>query len=50
MSNGESKVVVSDIELPSLRHLVPKVQLSDNVKHILNKGPWAATSVVHQGT
>ena len=42
-SDGESKVGVSNDKLPSPRWLISKVQCSDNVEHVLNKGVWAAT-------
>jgi len=50
-SEDESEVVApdEDEELPSLQQVVLKVQQSDDMKHVLNKGPWVATPVVHQG-
>ena len=48
-SEGESKVVPSDEDLPTPRCLVPKVVLLDDIKHILNKGVWAVTPAKHQG-
>jgi len=50
-SDSKSKVMApdEDKEPPSLQQVVLKVQQLDNVKHILNKGPWAVTPVVHQG-
>ena len=49
-SNGESKVMApeEDEELPSLQQVVLKVQQSDDMKHVLNKGPWMATPAVCQ--
>ena len=49
VSDGESEVGASDMELPSPQQVVLKVRLSDDVEHILNKGPWAATPAVHWG-
>jgi len=38
-----------DEELPSPWQVVSKVQQLDDMKHILNKGPWEATPAVCQG-
>ena len=50
-SNCEPEVVApdEDEEPPSPQLVVSKVQQSDDIKHVLNKGPWAATLAVHQG-
>ena len=42
-SDGESKVGVSDAELPSPFQIVPKVHQADDVEHTLNKGLWVGT-------
>src|SRR5882724_2090986 len=42
-SDSESEVGASDEELPTPRHLLSKVQLLDEVKHVLDKGAWATT-------
>src|SRR5882724_5759883 len=47
-SDGKYKVGVSDVELPSPQQVVPKLQQLENMKHVLNKGPWVVTPVVHQ--
>jgi len=49
VSDGKSEVRASDVELPSPQQVVPKVRLSDDVEHILDKGAWASTPAVHQG-
>jgi len=49
MSDGKSEVRASNVELLSLQQVVLKVRLSDDVRHILDKGAWAATPVVCQG-
>jgi len=49
VSDGESKVMVFDMELPSPHNVVLNVQLSVNMRHVLDKGPWAATLAVRQG-
>src|SRR5882724_6215456 len=48
-NDGESKVGVSDEELPSPRWLVSKVQQLDDVEHVLNKGVWAGTGATRRG-
>ena len=42
-SAGESKVGVSDEELPTPHKVLSKVQQADDVEHVLDKGVWAAT-------
>ena len=42
-SNGESEVGASKEELPTPKHLLSKVWLSDEVEHMLDKGAWAMT-------
>src|SRR5882724_8657065 len=37
-SDGESKIVVSDAELPSPLQVIPKVCQADDIEHTLNKG------------
>src|SRR5882672_7208569 len=44
-SDGESEVDYS----PSPRPVQPKVLRSDQVRHKLDKGPWAATPAVREG-
>ena len=48
-SDGKSKASTSDDELPTPKHLLPKVWLSDEVEHVLDKGQWAATLAMHMG-
>jgi len=48
-SDGKSEVGASKEKLPSPQQFMSKVQQSDDVKHILNKGVWAATLAMHQG-
>ena len=48
-SEGVSEVEGSDDELPSLGQVTSKVQWLDQVKHMLDKGPWAGTPAVCQG-
>ena len=48
LSDGESEVGASNEALPLLRWIVPKVQLSDEVEHILDKGVWATMSATHR--
>jgi len=43
VSDGESEVGASDKDLPSPWQLISKVQQSDDVEHILDKGVWVAT-------
>jgi len=43
-SDSKSEVGMSDHEdLPSLKQVVSKVHLSDEVEHVLDKGLWATT-------
>jgi len=42
-SDSKSEVRVSDEDLPSPWQLTSKVQQSDNVEHILDKGVWVVT-------
>jgi len=44
LSDGESKVAMSDGELP-----VSKVQQSDEVEHTLDRGLWVGTRAMQQG-
>ena len=44
-SDGESEVDYS----PSPRPVQPKVLWSNQVRHKLDKGPWAATPAVQEG-
>ena len=48
-SDGESKVGVSDVELPTPQKLLSKVQRADEVEHVLDKGLWAAMPAKHWG-
>ena len=48
-SNSESKVSVSNGELPSPRQAMSKVWLANDVKHTLDKGVWEATPATHRG-
>ena len=45
-SDGKSKVVVSDADLPSLCQVIPKVHQVDDVEHTLNKGLWVGTGAM----
>ena len=42
MSDSESKVRVSDKELPTLQRIMFKVWWVDDVEHVLHKGVWFA--------
>jgi len=42
-SDGKSEVRASDAELTSPQQFISKVQQSDNVDHILDKGVWVVT-------
>ena len=48
-SNSESKVMVSDTELPSPFQVIPKVHQMDDVEHTLDKGLWVGTGAMQQG-
>jgi len=48
-SHGESKVGVSDEELPTLQKVLSKVWWAEDIKHVLDKGVWAAMPAMHQG-
>ena len=48
-SDSESEVGASDEELPTPKHLLSKVQWSDEVEHVLDKGAWATTPAMHVG-
>src|SRR5882724_8475742 len=48
-SDGESKVGVSDAELPSPHQIIPKVHQADDVEHTLDKGLWVGTGAMRQG-
>ena len=48
MSEGESEVSTSNLELPSPLWVVPKVWLLDDMEHVLNKCAWAETPAVCQ--
>jgi len=48
-SDSESEVGASDEELPTPKCLLSKVQLSDEVKHVLDKGTWATTPAMCVG-
>jgi len=45
-SDGESKIVVSDAELPSPLQVIPKVCQADDIEHTLNKGLWMGTGAM----
>jgi len=48
-SAGKSEVGVSDEELPTPHKVLFKVWQADDVKHVLDKGVWAATPTKHRG-
>jgi len=48
-SNVESEVSTSEEELLTLKCLLPKVWLSDEVEHVLDKGQWAVTPATRMG-
>jgi len=46
-SDSESKVDVSDEDLPTPQRVLSKVQQEDDVDHVLDKGIWAAMPAKH---
>ena len=48
-SDSESEVGELDTELPMPKQLLSKVQLSDEVEHVLDKGQWAVTPATRIG-
>ena len=48
-SDGESEVGASNEELPTPKHLLSEVWLSDKVEHVLDKGAWAITLATRVG-
>jgi len=49
LSDRESEVETSNEVLPSLQWIVLKVQLLDEVEHILDKGVWVVMPAIHWG-
>ena len=48
-SDGESKVGVSNSELPSPQQVIPKVHKADDIEHTLDKGMWVGTGATRHG-
>ena len=48
-SDSESEVGGSDMELPTQKRLLSKVQWADDVEHVLDKGACATMPVTCQG-
>ena len=49
LSNGESEVGGSDMELLMPKQLLSKVRRADDIEHVLNKGTWATMPATHGG-